>query len=112
MTFFTPTFQKSVAKVAEELGLMVTTSNQQMKNGTIELTDPVASTDSYRLTYTMHDSGWVSRRKVFVGRRSNRRGLGDLLNERVMTKSGKGYRCRATANEQIGLLVRGVIRYR
>jgi len=112
MTEFTPSFRQSVAQVAEELGLLVSTSPTQESNGTIELTDPVASTGDYQLIYTMNEAGWVSRRKLLNTSRGSYRGPGHLLNEQVKTKTGVYYRVRAERNEQLGLLVRGVIRYR
>lgn len=112
MTEFTPSFRASVAQVAEELGLLVSTSPTQVSNGTIELTDPIASTENYRLIYTMNEAGWVARRKLYNAGRYTDRGAGHLLNEQVKTKTGRYYRVRAERNEQLGLLVRGVIRYR
>jgi hypothetical protein len=91
---------------------LVSTSPAQLSNGTIELTDPVASTDSYRLIYTMNEAGWVARRKLHNTGRCAYREPGHLLNEQVKTKTGRYYRVRAERNEQLGLLVRGVIRFR
>ena len=112
MTEFTPSFRQSVAQVADQLGLLVSTSPTQERNGTIELTDPMASTENYRLIYTMNEAGWVARRKLHNTGRCTYRDTGHLLNEQVKTKTGRYYRVRAERNEQLGLLVRGVIRYR
>jgi len=47
---FTNVFRADVDRIAEELGLINTTSARQVKNGTIELTDPVTSTTNKRIT--------------------------------------------------------------
>lgn len=112
MTEFTPSFRNSVAQVAEELGLLVSTTPTQESNGTIALIDPVVSTENYRLIYTMNEAGWVARRKLHNTSRCTYRDHGHLLNDQVLTKTGRYYRVRAERNEQLGLLVRGVIRFR
>jgi hypothetical protein len=114
ITEFTEHFRKSVAQVAESLDLIDSTSNCQKRNGTIQLTDPIASTETYTVVYTMNESGWVVRRKLKAhGHRSaTNRAFGHLLNEQIQSRSCKHYRVRAEKDEQLGLLVRGVVRYR
>lgn len=109
ITEFTEHFRKSVAQVAESLDLIDSTSNRQKRNGTIQLTDPIASTETYTVVYTMNESGWVVRRKL---KAYGYRAFGHLLNEQIQSRSGKHYRVRAHKDEQLGLLVRGVVRYR
>ena len=111
ITEFTDHFRKSVAQVAESLDLIDSTSERQKRNGTIQLTDPLASTEAYTVVYTMNESGWVARRKLMVSRWAQRR-VGHLLNDQLKSRSGKYYRVRAERDEQLGLLVRGVVRYR
>jgi len=111
ITEFTDHFRKSVAQVAESLDLIDSTTERQKRNGTIQLTDPIASTETHTVVYTMNESGWVARRKMMVSKHAVRR-AGHLLNEQIQSRSGKHYRVRAEKDEQLGLLVRGVVRYR
>lgn len=111
ITEFTDHFRKSVAQVAESLDLIDSTSERQKRNGAIQLTDPLASTEAYTVVYTMNESGWVARRKLMVSRSAQRR-AGHLLNDQLKSRSGRYYRVRAERDEQLGLLVRGVVRYR
>jgi hypothetical protein len=114
ITEFADHFRKSVGQVAESLNLIDSTSERQKQNGTIQLTDPIASTETCTIVYTMNEGGWVARRKLKAWNYGSdtRRGMGCLLNEQIQSRSGKHYRVRAEKDEQLGMLVRGVVRYR
>lgn len=113
LTQFTNAFRINVAQIAEEIGLIESTSPRQKELGTIEFVDPVTSTDGFVLKYQLNESGWVRRREEYLSRSGyNARSMANLLNERITTKSGKTYRVRAERNEQLGLFIKGVVKYR
>lgn len=107
---FTTQFRNDVDRVAEELGLINTTSKRQAANGTIELTDPVTSSTNQRVTYTLHENGYI-RRRIHLG------GSPYLLNRRPFTLTPGGFRRYSSAtpagpNEQLGILTARVLKYR
>jgi hypothetical protein len=113
LTQFTKRFRSSAAVLAEELGLIESTSKRQKELGTLEFVDPVASSEGLAVRYQMSESGWTRRREVYTSASGRKwRSLGQLLNERVTTKTGKTFRVRAERNEQLALLLRGVVSYR
>ena len=122
---FTTQFRNDVDRVAEELGLINTSSERQVTNGTIELTDPVTSRINHRVTYTLHENGYI-RRRIHLGGSQHPCGFihdddgysqSYLLNHRPATKNeygGKTYgnNIPAGPNEQLGILTNRVLKYR
>ena len=122
---FTKTFRTDVDRIAEELGLINTTSDRQVKNGTIELTDPVTSTTNERVTYTLHENGYIRRRIHFNP--NARHVCGFLygtgysqsypLNHRPAKMNSYGFKTYdsptpAGPMEQLGILTNRVLKYR
>ena len=122
---FTKTFRTDVDRIAEELGLINTTSARQVKNGTIELTDPVTSTTEGRVTYTLHENGYIRRRIHFNP--NARHVCGFLygtgysqsypLNRRPSKTSPYGFKIYESPTpagpmEQLGILTNRVLKYR
>jgi hypothetical protein len=122
---FTNVFRADVDRIAEELGLINTTSARQVKNGTIELTDPVTSTTNKRITYTLHENGYI-RRRIHFGPNA-RHICGFLygtgysqsypLNYRPSRNTSRGFKTYdrpvpAGPIEQIGILTNRVLKYR
>lgn len=121
---FTTQFRNDVDRVAEELGLINTSSERQVANGTIELTDPVTSRPNHRVTYTLHENGYI-RRRIYLGGSKHVCGFtfesgysqSYLLNRRPAAKNGYGFKHYESAipagpNEQLGILTNRVLKYR
>lgn len=117
---FTTQFRNDVDRVAKELGLINSTSERQVKNGTIELTDPVASRTNCRVTYTLHENGYIRRRNYIGGTRhvagfyfpSNQTAaypLNPRLGGHGRFKHGI---VRSNPIEQLGILTSRVLKYR
>jgi hypothetical protein len=113
LTQFTTAFRASATQIADELGLIESTSPKQKEMGTLEFVDPVTSSEGFALKYQLNESGWVRRREEYISRSGRKlRSMASLLNERVTTKTGKTYRVRAERNEQLGLFIKNVVKYR
>lgn len=113
---FTKTFRTDVDRIAEELGLINTTSARQVKNGTIELTDPVTSTTEGRVTYTLHENGYIRRRIHF---NPNARhvcgflyGTGYSQSYPLNHRRSNDSPTPAGPMEQLGILTNRVLKYR
>ncbi len=122
---FTNVFRADVDRIAEELGLINTTSARQVKNGTIELTDPVTSTTKLHVTYTLHENGYI-RRRIHYG--PNARHISGFLystgysqsyplNHRPAKMNPYGFKTYSSPipagpMEQIGILTNRVLKYR
>lgn len=121
---FTTQFRNDVDRVAEELGLINTTSDRQVKNGTIELTDPVVSWQNHKVTYTLHENGYIRRRLHLGGSKhicgfthANGYSQSYLLNHRPAAKNQYGFKRYKPATlagpiEQLGILTNRVLKYR
>lgn len=121
---FTTQFRNDVDRVAEELGLINSTSDRQVKNGTIELTDPVTSRANQRVTYTLHENGYI-RRRIHLGGSKHYCGFTHAngysqsypLNHRPSKNTSRGFKTYdsptpAGPNEQLGILTNRVLKYR
>ncbi len=106
-TKFTTQFRKSLIPVTESLDLLDITSPRQVKNGTIEFADPISSTESLLVLYTMRETGYVSRRLVTNDGTKIVRMAPDCLNDK-----GAIGRSLADRNAQLGILTRAVLRNR
>lgn len=124
MNSFTKTFKDDVQRIADELGLIVTTSSRQEKNGTVELTDPVISNTRHLVVYTLHENGNIRRRHHYPAGTKHPSGftfkqgynVAELLNRRKYSKDQYGYRTYkflpANPTEQLGILTNRVLKYR
>ena len=102
---FTPEFRNALAAVVDELGLLDVTSDEVFEKGTIELVDPIASTEDYTSMYVMRENGTVSRTM----------GDGDIMVEAVYLNSrteGTDEIINATAYEQFGLVITSAVNSR
>lgn len=112
MNTFTPQFRKAVESVAEEIGLINATNSRHENNGTIAYIDPVVSSTSCVVTYTLHTNGYLRRNFRY----SNRHGLNPRrdcyqLNPIKRTNLGTE-RIMMSPLEQLGKLTTSVISYR
>lgn len=108
--------------VAQELGLMECTGTRQENNGTMAFVDPVASTTTCTVTYTVHTNGYVRRNFSYKNRHglNPRRECYQLNRTRKTTRKstydGREYvmteRIMATPLEQVAILFKSTINYR
>ena len=121
---FTNVFRADVDRIAKELGLINTTSARQVANGTIELTDPVTSRINNRVTYTLHENGYI-RRRIHLGGSQHVCGFihddgysqSYLLNHRPAKMNSNGFKTYSSPipagpMEQLGILTNRVLKYR
>ena len=111
-------------QIAQELGLIENTGTRHKNNGTLSFLDPVASTTTLTVSYSVHSNGYV-RRNFRVSRNLKLNALGCYqLNrtrkvEKISQYSGNTYiktikteRIMATPLEQVAILFLSTINYR
>ena len=103
--------------VAQELGLIESTTARQEKNGTMAFVDPVMSTKDCIMSYTIHSNGYV--RRKFEYKESSwpyNQNAHYQLNRTDITKTRDGRRhtarILATPLEQVAILYLSTINYR
>ena len=108
-------------QVAEELGLINSTSPTQRRNGTVSYIDPVTSTTAVTIMYTVHSNGYV--RRNFRYSKNNKFNTCYQLNRtrknyNTIEINGKHIhlqsteRILATPLEQVAILYLSTINYR
>ena len=99
--------------VAQELGLIESTSARQEKNGTMAFVDPVTSSTTLTTSYTVHSNGYIRRNFEY----RNRHGLNPhrdryQLNRTATSQYGGRERIMATPLEQVAILFKSTINFR
>jgi len=110
-------------QVAEELGLINSTSPTQRRNGTVSYIDPVTSTTAVTIMYTVHSNGYV--RRNFKYRKQNWYNKNTCYqlnrtrkNYNTIEINGKSFRHESTERilatplEQVAILYLSTINYR
>lgn len=110
-------------QIAQELGLIENTGTRHKNNGTLSFLDPVASTSTLTVSYSVHSNGYV--RRNFRVSPNSRFTFGCYqLNrtrkvEKIYQYSGNTYiktikteRIMATPLEQVAILFLSTINYR
>ena len=106
--------------VAQELGLIESTNAKQERNGTMAFIDPVMSTTSCIMSYTIHENGYVRRKfqKTHEVLDTNHYWPTEhyQLNRTNITRDRDGrnatQRIMATPLEQVAILFKSTINYR
>lgn len=107
--------------VAQELGLIESTSARQEKNGTMAFVDPVTSSTTLTTSYTVHSNGYIRRNFEY----RNRHGLNPHRDRYQLNRThkttresvyGREYtttdRIMATPLEQVAILFKSTINFR
>lgn len=106
-------------ELATRLGLTNTTSKRQYTNGTLEFTDPEASSFNWEVRYTLHTNGTI-RRRVFNKDGNNGYPLNSRKTKTVFYTRGDGSQgsyqtynmIPASFEGQLEILERRVLHYR
>jgi len=102
--------------VAQELGLIESTNAQQERNGTMAFVDPVCSTTTCIMSYTIHSNGYIRRKFTYTNPNWIRNVEQYQLNRTNITRDRDGrnatQRIMATPLEQVAILFKSTINYR